>query len=268
MHLTFSRCLFVALLALSSCTAPLDDANDVEAIASPLITRPEAAECDAPLGTSFVLRRNPGPVGVQYTLSDLVVRGEAKPGTFATSRSPLGARLRTSFWNGTPLDGNRFVTETRFEADPIRRPLSDVQGFHERVRCTAVLRAPSSFVDRFRLAYEYKVTGIYPERHDPAKLRQLGKVPASALPGSLTWIARDHSSWPVYAIEFEGKRLYEWRHVVFTTSPVTSLYHDFYDESGAPLAAGAMAAQVFPKSTLMTPKEWETLPRIIWSWHE
>ena len=253
-----------SVVAFVGCSAPTSADPDEDTTSEELQVAAATARCEGAT-VSFTLRRTATDFSsltrpVRYALSNIVIGGVATPGTFSEDKSPLGATFRAEWWNGLPLSGSRFVTESRMHAEKPRGPDNHGQGwggaplaFNERVRCVTDLGGAPSFVDRFRLAYEYQVTKVYPGHVDP-QLRAIPLADPSTLPPNLAPLANVPGQLAVF--EFEGKRIYT----------VTKAYTVFYDAAGAPFATGEWRAQPIPSATFLSPAEWNALPRTTWRW--
>lgn len=264
----FALSLACVALAAVGCSAPSSDdeppAEQEEGTTNDeLQVAAATAHCEGD-GVSFTLTRTrdnwPSRTRpVFYRLSDMVIAGVATPGSWSEDSTPLGANFRAEGWNGIPLNGSRFLTDSRMHAEKPRGPDNRGQGwggaplaFNARVRCVANLGPAASFQDRFRLAYEF-TTDVLPGRRDP-NLQQLATVPPGTLPPNLVAAAQDTQHFK--AFELEGKRVYS----------ITRRYTVFYDALGAPFAKGEWRTQEIPEGTSLSPAEWDGLPRSTWRW--
>lgn len=196
---------------------------------------------------------------VRYAIGNITLDGVSYPGTFSDERSPLGWNLRAEFWNGIPLVGSRYLTDSRMHAEKPRGPDNRGTGwggpplsFNERVQCEVVATANPSFRERFERAYESRVTGIAAQTPIGA-LVQVTSPKESSIPANLVPSFRTTGALSVF--EFEGERVY------VRTRP----YAVFYDASGAPFTRGTWFSQK-TEGVSFSPEEWASFPRSLWVW--
>jgi hypothetical protein len=254
-------------VSMSACSGESAEESVEPAVEQGLSTFPKltTARCESPSAEFTLSNYKSYSTGSTYEISDVRLRGVPVPGKFSSRNSPLGSMLEVRFWNGIPLAEGRIVTESRMDA---AYKDAKAPGFHERVRCVADLPNPTSFVERFLRAWEYRVTGVYPARHDPSVLVDRGIATLATVPAPLKIYLTDfyYRREPLHVIEFEGQTVYMRSYLVFLSSPPTGTAYDFFDATGKKIADGTHARQVFPRSTMMTNEEWAALPRAIFKW--
>lgn len=265
-----SRVSAISLLALSlvsvGCAA---DAKDEESALSgdtseqALVTQLTRASCEVAGGTTFTLSQTGSWRDTStYRVSDVVMGGVSKPGTFSIYDSPLGKNMKFRVWNGYPLLYSALVTETRISTDWRR----DQPGIGGRMKCVAELGPNPSEYDRFRLAYEFEVTDAFAARRDP---RILKKVEASTPTASLSTVlqrrARDYgrafSTW-----QFEGQTLYMMQSSTWEGGPVASLLQTFYRPDGTIFASLERGGNYNISREVLTPEEWQVIPQRTVTW--